>query len=145
MKIFCKHCGSDDQVKNGYVQGKQRYKCRSCGKTYRQGDLRERYTNEQRLRVIKWYLEGAGIMSIERMEGIPNPLIIKWIRSFSKILRNKLNEVNIPKDVKKIQILELDELFSYCQKKRGGSTYGLLLIGSEVALLTLQSPHQGTA
>ena len=82
----CKHCGWNHSVKNGMVQGKQRYLCKQCGKTFREGDDRERYTNEQRLRVIKWYLEGAGIMSIERMEGVPNPLIIKWIRRFGKIL-----------------------------------------------------------
>lgn len=138
MSIKCKHCGEIKAVKNGYVQGKQRYECKGCGKTFREGDLRERYTNEQRLRVIKWYLEGAGIMSIERMEGVPNPLIIKWIRKFSKILRQRLNEVEIPDDAKKIQIIELDELFSYCQKKLTKSTYGLLLIGSEVKLLTLK-------
>ena len=79
-------------IKNGYVKGKQRYKCKNCSKTYREGDEREKYTNEQRLKVLKWYLEGAGIMSIERMEGVPNPLIIQWIRKFSKIIRQKLNE-----------------------------------------------------
>jgi transposase len=138
MSYICKHCGNSERVKNGYVQGKQRYKCKECGKTYREGDLREKYTNEQRLRVIKWYLEGAGIMSIERMEGVPNPLIIKWIRKFSKILRVRLNEAEIPEDAKKIEIIELDELFSYCQKKLTKSTFGLLLIESEVKLLTLK-------
>ncbi len=136
MEEICKHCGSEKRVRNGYVHGKQRWKCKDCGKTYREGDLRERYSNEKRLRCIKWYLEGAGIMAIERMEGVPNPLIIKWIRRFSKILRSKLNETPIPKDAKDIQILELDELFSYCQKKLTKSTYGLLLIGPEVKLLT---------
>jgi transposase-like protein len=138
MTKLCKHCGGDKRVKNGYVQGKQRYKCKDCGKNYREGDLRERYSNERRLRVIKWYLEGAGIMSIERMEGVPNPLIIKWIRKFSKILRNRLNEIEIPDDARKIEIIELDELFSYCQKKLTRSTYGLLLIEHEVKLLTLK-------
>ena len=136
--ILCKHCGSDKHVKNGIVHGKQRYKCKDCARTYREGDLREKYTAEQRIRVIKWYLEGAGIMSIERMEGVANPLIIKWIRKFSKILRQRLDETVIPEDVKDIQILELDELFSYCKKNLTKSTYGLLLIESEVKLLTLK-------
>jgi len=116
MEHACKHCGSSKRVKNGYVRGKQRWKCQDCGKTYREGDLREKYTNEKRLRVLKWYLAGAGIMSIERMEGVPNPLIIKWIKKFSKILQAKLRAVKIPEDARQIQIIELDELFSYCQK-----------------------------
>jgi hypothetical protein len=74
-------------------------------------------------------------MSIERMEGVPNPLIIQWIRKFSKIIRQKLNETIIPENAKEIQILELDELFTYCKKNSTKSTYGLLLIGSEIKLL----------
>ena len=69
--MVCKHCGYDKYVKNGIVGGKQRYECKNCAKTFREGDLREVYTDEKRLRVVKWYLEGAGIMSIERMEGVP--------------------------------------------------------------------------
>ena len=65
MDVGCKHCGSKKRVKNGYVQRKQRYKCKDCNKTYRADDLRERCSNEKRLRVIKWYLEAVGIMSIE--------------------------------------------------------------------------------
>ena len=133
--LKCKHCGSEKRVNNGFVGGKQRYKCKNCGKTYRVGDLREKYSLDKKMKVISMYLEGMGIMSIERIEKVPNPLIIKWIRRFSAILRARLNEIEIPKDVKDISILELDELFSYCKKKVKKSTYGLLLIGTEIKLL----------
>ena len=133
--IKCKHCGSERKVSNGYVYGKARYKCKDCGKTYREGDLREKYTLEKKIKVVTMYLEGIGIMSIERLEGVPNPLIIKWIRRFANIIRQKLNEVKIPREAKNISILELDELFTYCQKKLTKSTYGLLLIGTEIKLL----------
>lgn len=135
MKSSCRYCRSDIVVKNGFVYGKQRWKCKSCLRSYREHDLREKYSLDKKLKVILMYLEGVGIRSIERLEHVPNPLIIKWIRKFSTILRARLNEVEIPEDAKQIQILELDELFSYCQKKLNPSTFGLLLIGSEVKLL----------
>lgn len=138
MSNRCKYCGSPERVKNGFVQGKQRYECLSCGKTYREGDLREKYSLKTKLRVIKRYLEGAGIMSIERMEQVPNPLIIKWIQKFSSILRKRLNEAELPEEARKIEIIQLGELFTYCQKKLTASTYGLLLIESKVKLLTLK-------
>ena len=100
--------------------------------------MRAIYKRTARLRIIKWYLESAGIMSIERMEEVPNPLIIKCIRKFSKILRTCMNEAEIPEGEKKIQITELDQLFSYCQKKLTKSTYGLLLIEQDLKLLTLK-------
>jgi transposase-like protein len=137
--VVCKHCGSKSAVKNGKTNnGKQRYKCKECSKVFRSGDVRQKYSFEQKMRVLKWYLDGAGIRSISRNEGISTPLIIKWLRGFSKILRTKMNEINIPEDAKEIQILELDELFTYCQKKLPKSTYGLLLIESEIRLLTLK-------
>jgi transposase-like protein len=136
--LRCKHCGSEEKVRNGCPNGKQRYKCKECGKNYVSGDSREKYSNDKKLKVVRMYLEGIGIRSIERLEGVSNPLIIKWIRKFSKSLKRKLNEVNIPQDAKQISIIELDELFSYCQKKLTKSTFGLLLIGTEIKLLILR-------
>jgi transposase len=31
MELSCKKCGSASFVKNGFVRGLQRYRCRSCG------------------------------------------------------------------------------------------------------------------
>lgn len=138
MSIKCKSCGSERYVKNGFADSKQKYKCKECGSNFREGDARERYDLEKKLKCVKMYLEGVGIRSIERLEDVPNPLIIKWIRKFSKILKAKLNEIEIPQDAKKIQIIELDELFSYCKKKLTKSTFGLLLIETEIRLLTLK-------
>ena len=39
----CKNCKSKTIVKNGTARGKQRYKCKSCGCSFRPGDAR---TNE---------------------------------------------------------------------------------------------------
>lgn len=44
MKILCTHCRSDLKVKNGYVYGKQRYKCKACGRGYIEDDLWENIT-----------------------------------------------------------------------------------------------------
>ena len=55
-------------------------------------------------------------MAIQSMEGVANPLIIKWIRKFSKILYEKLKQTTFSKNLRNVEILELDELFSYCKK-----------------------------
>jgi transposase-like protein len=139
MSIQCKHCGSVSAVKNGRTDNKkQRYKCKECAKVFRIGDHRQKYSFEQKLRVLKWYLDGAGISSISRNEGVSTPLIIKWLRGFAKILRARLNEVEIPQNARNIEILEIDEMFTYCQKKLTKSTSGLLLIGDEMRLLILK-------
>ena len=94
-----------------------------------------KYSMEKKIRVLKWYLEGVGIRSIERMEGVSAALIVYWIRKMGKLLRERVESTKVPEEARDIEILELDELFTYCQKKLPKYTYGLLLIGTEMKLL----------
>jgi transposase-like protein len=132
---ICKFCGGKELVKNGIVLKKQRYKCKTCGKNGLEGDERVKYDFVKKLKVVKMYLEGIGIRSIERLEGVPNTLIIKWIRRFSGDLKAELAAVEIPNEVKKIEILEVDELFSYVQKKVEKFTFGLPPVETGIKLL----------
>ncbi|MCP5369143.1 MAG: IS1 family transposase [Rickettsiaceae bacterium] len=135
--ILCKHCGSDKSVKNGEVKGKQRFLCKCCGKTFREGDKRIKYTIQQHIRVVKLYTEGVGLRSIERLENIPSSLLVHWIRGFGKALKEKLCTTEVPSDAKEIAILELDELYTYYQKKVKEPTFGLLWTETGIKLLIL--------
>ena len=183
--IKCKFCGSNNVNKRGKQKynGKQRYLCRKCGKIWTGGnDDRIKYSDEKREKVIKMYLENVSIRAIERLEGVSEPLILKWIKKMGKDIKNKFNESinkikdnidnidNIDeKDIKKenIEILKIDEIVTYVKKnlkitertmetamgttmdkttiekkkkeKETSSTYGLLLIGTKIALLDLKS------
>ncbi len=132
---ICKYCGLCNVVMNGIVLGKQRYKCKDCYRSFREGDKRQKYDFSKQLKVLKWYLEGAGIRSISRMEEVSPPVIIDWIRNYSSIIKDKLSSVELPAEAKNIQIIELDELFSYCKKKVNPSMYGLLWTESGIKLL----------
>lgn len=131
----CKHCNSAKLTLSGIVKNKQRYKCKDCGKTGRDGDKRIIHSLEKKIKVIRAYLEGVGIRSIERLENISAPMIINLVRTFSKKLQEKLQNQRVSEDIRNIEILEIDELFTYVQKKLPKSTYGLLLIGTEMKLL----------
>ena len=63
------------------------------------------------MRVLKGYLDGIGIMALERLTGVPNPLIIKWIRNYSKILKKLIAKATVAETIKNIEILEMDEIF----------------------------------
>jgi hypothetical protein len=68
---------------------------------------------EKKLRVLKMYLENTGIRSIERLEGVPNPLIIRWIRSSAKFISELLKPASPPEELEDVEILEMDELYSF--------------------------------
>ena len=105
--IKCKSCGSKSIVKNGKVNGdNQRYKCKECKKNF---TITERkYDEKFKIEVIKWYLEGAGIRSIERRMNVSSRVIIYWIRNFAKIIQEKLIKQQVSDDIKDIEILEVD-------------------------------------
>ena len=78
-------------------------------------------------------------------------IIIRWIRKFGKMIKERLrNETidNIPDDLKElkkkdnIEILEADEIMTYVKKnlkiKDKISGYGYLLIETAIKLLTLK-------
>ncbi len=148
MTIKCKNCLSDNFVKSGKINGKQRFKCKNCGCNFREGDKRKKYDIDFKLKTVNWVLDGAGIRSVARMENISAPLLLKWIKSFSRIIKSKLTKTITQKE--KIDIVEIDELVSWIKKnqkkirkqenlsKENIFSFGLLQIGDQSKLLILK-------
>ena len=105
--IICKHCGSSDIRRAGFVNnGNQRYKCKKCEKTF---TITERkYSNEFKLEVLKRYLDNYGVRKIEQRMNVSSRMVVYWIQQFRKILKETLNNIEIPKDLKDFQIIEVD-------------------------------------
>ena len=90
MAYSCKHCGSDTVVRNGFVQGKQRYLCKHCGRTGRDGDKRVKHDMDTKMQALRWYLDGVGIRSIARNMNVSAPMVVHWIRQFSALIKDCL-------------------------------------------------------
>jgi transposase len=122
-ELYCPHCGAEHVVKNGTKYGKQRYVCRECRRTFQiEEDERFKYTTEKRQKVLDAYLEGVGIRSIERLEKVSEPLILKWIKKFGKEVKKRIESNTESKEENKlkesIQMMEIDELCTYIKKNR---------------------------
>ena len=55
-------------------------------------------------------MEGVGIIASERLTGVPNPLIINWIRNYAKILGELIAKATVSKKLENIEILKMDAL-----------------------------------
>ena len=62
------------------------------------------------------YLENTGIRSIERLEGVPNPLIIRWIRNSASFISGLLKPSAPVERLEDVEIMEMDELYSFVKK-----------------------------
>ncbi len=138
MKKECIKCKSKSLVKNGHQGGKQRYKCKGCGAVFR--DTKPRYTTEFKMEVIMMYLNSVGLRAIERIKKIHNSLASYWVKQAGQVAKQKFYEELEKVQSPDIQILEIDELFTYCKKKKIKRIYLLASSGNQVELLISKWP-----
>ena len=131
----CKFCRHKILVKSGKARNQQRYKCKDCGKHQIDGDERVKYDNKTRYLALTMYLNGSGFRSIGRVLGVSFQLVHHWVRKAGEAVEEEASKR--PNISREIAILEMDELYTYVQKKIGTSEYGLLWIGTEMRLLRI--------
>jgi transposase-like protein len=134
----CKRCGCEAFCKSGFMKGKQRYLCKSCGMNQTEGDRREKHPESLKNAAISMYLEGCGFRRISRLlekifcVKINYQLVIHWVKRAGAKLISEKRTASIP-------VLEMDELYTYVKKNSIKSEYGLLLIETGCVLLDLRS------
>jgi transposase-like protein len=143
----CPYCGNERVLKNGNKYNKQRYLCKDCHKSFSIIDGRVKRDIKERELCLLLYSHNMSLRSIQSVLckfygfNISFNLILRWVKSFSKMLSYDINREEKEKP-RTINILELDELYSYFydikKNEKNISKYGLLLIGTEIKLLHLK-------
>jgi transposase-like protein len=68
-------------VRNGHAaNGKQMYKCRSCGRNSRESPQHEKYTHEQKETILRAYQERPSMRGIERIFGLSRATLSEWLK-----------------------------------------------------------------
>jgi transposase-like protein len=81
ITITCLHCGSDQLVRNGRApNGKQRYKCRGCGRQSRENPAPNGYTEERRAEILRALHERSSLRGIERTFGVSRNTLTSWMK-----------------------------------------------------------------
>lgn len=62
------------------MNGKQRYRCKSCGFNYTTGFRGKPI--ELRQRALQLYLDGLGFRAIGRILGVSNVTVLNWVRAY---------------------------------------------------------------
>lgn len=85
--IYCRHCSSDDLVKNGFApnNGKQKYLCRACGRQSREGPSPNGYTEERKEEILRAYQERSSLRrGLQRTFGVSPTTVIGWLKKSSR-------------------------------------------------------------
>ena len=131
----CPRCKSPDNIKNGKVDGRQRYKCSVCGYNYSIELKSTASSASVKRQALQLYLEGLGFRSIGRFLGVSHVSVQRWIKKFGQELEELKSE-------NEISIVEMDEMHTYIGNKKNIAGSGLLLIelgkSSSTALLVAE-------
>ena len=113
--INCPKCVSEENVKIGFLKGKQRYKCKKCGCNFTQSQKRGA-SLETKLFALKLYLEGAGFRAIGRTLNVSNVTVLIWIRTLGMSVKSYV-QAQMPDDIRHVHVIEMDEMWHFTQKK----------------------------
>lgn len=119
--IVCKKCKSDQYVKNGQVRGLQRYQCKLCKCNFTVTALRGKHPAMKALSVLLYSMGNMSYRMIGKLLGISHVSVYQWIRSEAE----KLPSPTVAADV---EIVMLDEMWHFIQKKQKNSGFGERMI-----------------
>lgn len=105
----CPHCNSTKIQKFGFVQDKQRYRCKKCSRYFQSSYKQQGYSDDVKQICLKMYLNGMGFRGIERVTGIHHTTIMNWVKESGEELPE--DESGEP------ELAELDELQTYIGRK----------------------------
>lgn len=129
--MHCRGCGSESNYKNGVIRGKQRYKCKSCGRNFLEKDGRTKDSTvaKRALAVVLYTLSKATYNFLAKKIFNCSPTtIMNWIKSASA-------EVKMPDITDDIKEIEFDEMWHFIGSKKTKNGYLKPLIVSQEKLL----------
>ncbi len=110
--------------KDGKVLGRQRYLCKDCKYRY---SVERRSTEkplEKKKLALSMYLEGLGFRTIGRVLDINFVTIYHWVKKWGA-------SISLPQPSAPLEMVELDEIYTYIRSKKTTAGSGLLLTDLE--------------
>ncbi len=122
MGLRCKGCGSEEHVKNGFMRGKQRYRCKGCGLNFTDTPPRG-MPLPVKVTAVLLHVSGLSMNRTAKLVGVSVSSVQDWIERFAKAYAQK------PEAEGRAVVVELDEMWHYLKKRPAGSGCGRLGIG----------------
>ena len=65
--VTCYHCSSTNLIRFGFQNGRQRYRCRTCGKTSRDNKGSNAYDETVKAQILAAYHERGSLRAMKRI------------------------------------------------------------------------------
>jgi len=132
--MVCKHCGSERTRKNGVSRGYQRLKCNTCGRTF-SGTV-EKYDEKTKRMAVWMTLNGVGVRKTALLLKTSHVNVLNWLKKAHETMTKSLEKSRSDYS-EEVDIIELDEIYTFIQKRGNDIQYGLLILDGKSVLLRL--------
>ena len=110
MELRCKRCGSGEHTKNGFMRGKQRYRCKACGLNFTDTPPRGKPL-ALKVTAVLLYVSGLSMNRTAKLLGVSTPSVMAWIEQFAAAYGQK------PEPEGRALVIELDEMWHYLKTR----------------------------
>ncbi len=81
ITLTCAHCGGTDLTRNGHApNGKQKLRCKGCGRSSRRDPASRAYAPDFRERALAAYHERCSMRGVCRLFGISRQTLVTWLK-----------------------------------------------------------------
>lgn len=81
ITLTCPYCRSEQLIKYGVTaNGKQRYRCKACGRQHREHPSPPGYTPAQRELILRAYQERSSLRGLSRTFGVARNTVSAWLK-----------------------------------------------------------------
>lgn len=114
----CPKCKDESrQNKDGFTNaGSQRYRCKRCGARYTPEKKVHGYEREIHKIAIRMYADGLNFRQIGRHLKVSHTTVMRWVKAHAE----KLPQAPVPEEA---YTVEMDELYTFIEEKKTGSTF----------------------
>ena len=109
--LGCKHCGSGSFVRNGMAHGRQRYRCKACGRSFTATPPRGKPPAMKALAVLLYALGNVSQGMIAKLLGVSHVAVYKWIRAAGE-------DASAPSAAPSGGIVQIDEMWHFVNGKK---------------------------
>jgi transposase-like protein len=79
--VSCPHCQGSEVVRNGKTpDGRQRFRCRECGRRSTADAGPQGYPDEQRELILRAYQERSSLRGLTRTFGVSRNTVTSWFK-----------------------------------------------------------------
>ena len=113
----CPVCAGTELIRSGHACGRQRWRCKGCGRQFTRIEPRGKPVAIKR-EAVSLYCTGLSMNAVGKRLGVSAQSVMRWLRDHARDRCPK------PEPTGRATVVELDEVWHFVQKRSASSGSG---------------------